>query len=56
MVHIRHLRQKLAAVDSSTELIQTVWGVGYRIPAGGGTAAGGTPPAADAPASGTPAC
>lgn len=31
MVHIRHLRQKLAAVDSSTEFIQTVWGVGYRV-------------------------
>lgn len=39
MVHIRHLRQKLAAVDSSTEFIQTVWGVGYRV--GGGPAAGG---------------
>ena len=32
MVHIRHLRQKLAEVDSSKEVIQTAWGVGYRIP------------------------
>lgn len=31
MVHIRHLRQKLSAVDSSTDFIQTVWGVGYRL-------------------------
>lgn len=31
MVHIRHLRQKLAEVDSSKEIIQTAWGVGYRI-------------------------
>lgn len=31
MVHIRHLRCKLAEVDSSTELIETAWGVGYRI-------------------------
>lgn len=30
-VHIRHLREKLAAIDSSEEVIQTVWGVGYRI-------------------------
>lgn len=44
MVHIRHLRQKLAAVDSSTEFIQTVWGVGYRV--------GGGPAAAIAPISG----
>lgn len=33
MVHIRHLRQKLAEVDSSKEIIQTAWGVGYRIAA-----------------------
>lgn len=33
MVHIRHLREKLAKADSTTEFIQTVWGVGYRIPA-----------------------
>ena len=31
MVHIRHLRQKLAAVDSSTAFVETVWGVGYRL-------------------------
>ena len=31
MVHIRHLRQKLAAVDSSEKLIETAWGVGYLI-------------------------
>ena len=34
MVHIRRLREKLAAVDSSRELIATVWGVGYRINTG----------------------
>lgn len=33
MVHIRHLRQKLAEVDSSRKIIQTAWGVGYRIAA-----------------------
>lgn len=31
MVHIRHLRAKLARVDSQQEFIQTVWGVGYKI-------------------------
>ena len=31
MVHVRNLRKKLAAVDSSTEYVETVWGVGYRI-------------------------
>lgn len=31
MVHIRRLRRKIAEVDSSTELIQTAWGVGYLI-------------------------
>ncbi len=31
MVHIRHLRCKLAKVDSSAEIIETAWGVGYRI-------------------------
>ncbi len=31
MVHIRHLREKLAVIDSSREYIETVWGVGYRI-------------------------
>ena len=32
MVYIRRLRKKLTEVDSSEELIETVWGVGYRIP------------------------
>ena len=31
MVHIRHLRQKLAAIDSSTQFIETAWGVGYKL-------------------------
>lgn len=31
MVHIRHLRCKIGEVDSSKEVIQTAWGVGYRI-------------------------
>lgn len=31
MVYIRHLRKKLAELDSSEEFIETVWGVGYRI-------------------------
>ena len=31
MVHIRHLRQKCAAVDASQSFIDTVWGVGYRL-------------------------
>ncbi len=31
MVHVRHLRKKLAAIDASTEFIITVWGVGYRM-------------------------
>lgn len=34
MVHIRHLRSKLAQVDSSREFIETAWGVGYRIAKG----------------------
>lgn len=34
MVHIRHLRKKLAEIDSSREYVQTVWGVGYRIASG----------------------
>lgn len=34
MVHIRHLRKKLAEVDSSIEFIETAWGVGYRIARG----------------------
>ena len=54
-VHIRHLRQKLAAVDSSSELIQTVWGVGYRVPAGSGRAgADAGHPAEGAPAAAGP--
>lgn len=31
MVHIRHLRAKLAAIDSDQVFIETVWGVGYKI-------------------------
>lgn len=31
MVHIRHLRKKLAAIDSSTQFIETVWGMGYKM-------------------------
>lgn len=31
MVHIRHLRKKLAAVDSTQEFVETVWGVGYKL-------------------------
>lgn len=31
MVHIRNLRKKLSAVDSSESPIETAWGVGYRI-------------------------
>lgn len=31
MVHIRHLRKKLAEVDSATVFIETAWGVGYYI-------------------------
>lgn len=36
MVHIRHLRKKLAAIDSSTQFIETAWGVGYRLKASHG--------------------
>jgi two-component system response regulator ResD len=32
-VHIRRLRTKLAAVPEAAELIETVWGVGYRLAA-----------------------
>lgn len=35
MVHIRHLREKLAEVDASQEFVSTVWGVGYRLAARG---------------------
>lgn len=31
MVHIRHVREKLAAIDASQEFVSTVWGVGYRM-------------------------
>ena len=31
MVHVRHLRKKLAEVDASTLYVETVWGMGYRI-------------------------
>lgn len=31
MVHIRHLRSKLSAIDSDQVFIETVWGVGYKI-------------------------
>jgi DNA-binding response OmpR family regulator len=30
-VHVRRLRAKLSAIDPATELIQTEWGVGYRL-------------------------
>ena len=36
MVHIRNLRKKLAALDSSESPIETAWGVGYRIGLRGG--------------------
>lgn len=35
MVHIRQLRKKLATVDSSENLIETAWGIGYKISSGG---------------------
>lgn len=31
MVHVRHLRKKLAEIDSSQEFIATVWGIGYKV-------------------------
>lgn len=31
MVHVRHLRKKLAAIDATATFIETVWGVGYRL-------------------------
>lgn len=31
MVHVRNLRKKLAAMDSSEKFIETAWGVGYKI-------------------------
>lgn len=36
MVHIRRLRKKLAAIDSSTAFIETAWGVGYKLRQGYG--------------------
>lgn len=33
MVHIRHLRKKLAAIDASETFIETAWGVGYKVAA-----------------------
>ena len=36
MVYLRHLRKKLGAIDSSRPFIDTVWGVGYRMPVRGG--------------------
>lgn len=34
MVHIRHLRKKLAEIDSSEQFIETAWGIGYQIKQG----------------------
>ncbi len=34
-VHIRHLRAKLEKDPSKPRYIETVWGVGYRVPSGG---------------------
>lgn len=34
MVHIRHLRKKLADIDSSVQFIETAWGVGYKLRTG----------------------
>ena len=31
MVHIRHLREKLSGPTGRSDLIKTVWGVGYKI-------------------------
>lgn len=31
MVHIRHLRAKLAEIDQSKTFIETAWGVGYKV-------------------------
>ena len=31
MVHIRHLREKLSGPTGKSDLIKTVWGVGYKI-------------------------
>ena len=30
-VHVRRLREKLEADPAAPEIIQTVWGVGYRL-------------------------
>ncbi|MFF1835607.1 response regulator transcription factor [Streptomyces sp. NPDC058231] len=40
-VHVRRLRGKVEADPGRPRLIQTVWGVGYRLDPAGGTAAGG---------------
>lgn len=42
MVHIRRLRKKLAAVDNTKQLIETVFGVGYKVEAGEGFTRGAT--------------
>jgi two-component system alkaline phosphatase synthesis response regulator PhoP len=34
--HIRNLRRKLANAGASEDLVETVFGVGYRLAAGGG--------------------
>lgn len=34
MVHVRNLRKKIAAVDPTIEVVQTVWGVGYKMAQG----------------------
>ena len=31
MVHIRHLREKMAGSMGKTDFIKTVWGVGYKV-------------------------
>lgn len=40
MVHIRRLRKKLAVVDNTNQLIETVFGVGYKVEASDGLAVG----------------
>ena len=39
--HIRNLRRKLAEAGASEDLIETVFGVGYRLPYSHGPAGGG---------------
>jgi DNA-binding response OmpR family regulator len=31
MVHVSHLRDKLEAATGGNQVVQTVWGVGYKI-------------------------